>query len=66
MVGKPRPWEGLEFITKAMESLKWMHIRMAELEMYFEKITDGVKRTVEGPGENGGLLQWWRQEVIVA
>lgn len=34
--------------------------------MYFEKITDGVKRTVEGPGENGGLLQWWRQEVIVA
>ena len=29
MVGKPRPWEGLEFITKAMESLKWMHIRMA-------------------------------------
>ena len=34
--------------------------------MYFEKITDGVKRTVEGPGENGGLVQWWRQEVIVA
>lgn len=34
--------------------------------MYFEKITGGVKSTMRGPGENGGLLQWWRQDVTVA